>query len=1828
MKKKLLCALLTLTMCTGLLPMTAVAAECDHHTVHTADCGYVGAVEGTNCTHEHDTECYEQVLDCQHEHGDCSYVAEVEGTGCTHECGEDCAESCIHTEHDDLCGYIDGTEEVSCDHECTEACMVEKQNCQHEHDADCGYSEGTEGSPCLFQCEECNVVEEPTEEQPVILAELDETETTTDGSCAEEGCTGDYVNGFCNKVDTHYEAAVLDDGVYEIGNAGQLYWFANLVNTQELDGTPDIFNVVLTDDIVVNENVLDANGELNSTPARMWTPIGYIDGSSENRAFVGSFDGQMHTISGLYAGYTDRSDVGLFGYAEGYGNRVTVIEKLIILDSYFSGDIYIGSISGHTDANVRLFNVGSNATISGNRTYSFNYVGGLVGGLIKDAYSCFFAGKVSSACSGDSEVYPLFKNGKNTHCYYLAEKETADGGKTAEQFTSGEVAYLLQQYQDTNAFGAAETQVWGQNIDNGKTTQVLPVFSDAKVYKYTNCQTKEVHYTNDVTKTGHSFDSNGFCENCNALQEAVLNNGIYEIYNTGQFCWFAEANGNTTWGLDGRLMADIDLNPGYTFTWENDALIVKKDGTNVDPTEGIRSVAITKQSYYKKTFDGNGKNISGIYINNSSADKVGLFGWVYGGTVKDLTITNSYICGNNYVGGIAGSNYDGTIENCTSSAIVCGNDYVGGITGFNYGLNYIGTIIDCTNSGAVRGNNYVGGIAGSNNDGTITDCTNSGPVVLTGESWACAGGIAGYLVYDSRISGCINSGTITNTSNTDNGISIGGICGTNGGEVSFCYNIGTVNGISKAGGICGMNSGKISSCHSYADVTGGYSVGGICGEINTTYGTVVNSYYYGTLTGTAKDTTGTKTADEFKSGAVCWLLNGETVTGNSVWKQDLDEDPYPTFEGAFVLKTDTGYENITAMPLQEDMVEIAPVTAIYNGSEQKPTVTVDGLTEGTDYTVSMPDDMTNAGEKIITVTGINNYCGTVTKTFTITQSCTTFESGAQADKAEYTYGEIITVTAKPVATGAAPVVRMSSPVANQMALFNGDTQISEAVDAVNGVYTMTCDTADKGLNMGENTLTAKYVGNDNMASYSADVTVTLNKKELTVTGATATSRAYDTTATVDITEVGFDGKVGSDSVNVSVEGLKGTLSAADAGNYTSVTLPTLTLTGDHKDYYILTQPNTAVSTNVEITKVKDKSSAAWTNPIVNNLAKEYQIDLSECEPPVGEWGDSKTYFCKITYIGDDGAYKDKIKAEIDENGILTVSVPKVETDAEGTAAVVTVAINSQNYENWTKGILLIASNKENVTLDVFTPSKSYDGAAMAEEDIEVTAKLNGAEVTDISGYTYQWKDAEGNALEQAPVNAGSYQLMVSVKSNDAKYVGSITVPVTITKGEPDVAMLYTPITSGGKTLKDAELELDGNSTPGTLAWVLPETTAVTANTEYEWKFTPNDSANYKEMTGKIILWEKAASSGGSGGGSSTSVKADNDQVTIDTSSSSVSEKDMDKAIDKAAENDADEIIIDTNKDKVTLPENMAEKITDETDADLVVETKNGTVTIPNSTLEELDAEGKVTVEVTKDSVKISDENGELSNIGKIEVTVPYKENSETGNVAVEVTKADGTKEVIEDVYDGKNSVTFEVDGSVTFEIIDDYVPLADIPVAPENPFKDVSETDWFYKAVMYVSANGLMSGVDTDKFGPSWNTTRGMITTILWRMEGKPEAGAVPFTDVKADMYYAEAIAWAAENGIVSGYGDTFGSDDNITREQLASILFRYAQYKDMYAVTMEENLGHFSDNDKISSYAVSAMNWAVGEGIISGNDDGTLNPGGHAQRAHAAQMLMKFLEN
>lgn len=178
------------------------------------------------------------------------------------------------------------------------------------------------------------------------------------------------------------------------------------------------------------------------------------------------------------------------------------------------------------------------------------------------------------------------------------------------------------------------------------------------------------------------------------------------------------------------------------------------------------------------------------------------------------------------------------------------------------------------------------------------------------------------------------------------------------------------------------------------------------------------------------------------------------------------------------------------------------------------------------------------------------------------------------------------------------------------------------------------------------------------------------------------------------------------------------------------------------------------------------------------------------------------------------------------------------------------------------------------------------------------------------------------------------------------------------------------------------------------------------------------------------------------------------------------------------------------------------------------------------------------------------------------------------------------------------------------------------------PFTDVNTTDWCYDAVQYVYEKGMMNGTSTTTFSPGGTTTRGMIVTILHRMEGTPAATGTVFADVPTGQWYSDAVSWASANGIVGGYGNgRFGPGDPITREQMAAILNRYSTYKGYDAGTVG-NITGFSDASQVSTYAAEPMGWAIGNGLISGVGNNTLAPKGNATRAQVATILKRFCEN
>ena len=184
----------------------------------------------------------------------------------------------------------------------------------------------------------------------------------------------------------------------------------------------------------------------------------------------------------------------------------------------------------------------------------------------------------------------------------------------------------------------------------------------------------------------------------------------------------------------------------------------------------------------------------------------------------------------------------------------------------------------------------------------------------------------------------------------------------------------------------------------------------------------------------------------------------------------------------------------------------------------------------------------------------------------------------------------------------------------------------------------------------------------------------------------------------------------------------------------------------------------------------------------------------------------------------------------------------------------------------------------------------------------------------------------------------------------------------------------------------------------------------------------------------------------------------------------------------------------------------------------------------------------------------------------------------------------------------------------------------------ENPFTDVSENDWFFNDVKFVYQNGLMNGTSATTFSPEGTTSRGMIVTILWRMAGSPDMEdkiwGYPFADVDATAYYGTAVYWARLNGIAGGYDDaTFGPNDPINREQMAVMMYRYAQYMGYDTTQGGMAIREYADYGQVSSYALEAMDWANATGIVTGTSESTLSPQGQATRAQAAAMFTRFCE-
>ncbi len=312
---------------------------------------------------------------------------------------------------------------------------------------------------------------------------------------------------------------------------------------------------------------------------------------------------------------------------------------------------------------------------------------------------------------------------------------------------------------------------------------------------------------------------------------------------------------------------------------------------------------------------------------------------------------------------------------------------------------------------------------------------------------------------------------------------------------------------------------------------------------------------------------------------------------------------------------------------------------------------------------------------------------------------------------------------------------------------------------------------------------------------------------------------------------------------------------------------------------------------------------------------------------------------------------------------------------------------------------------------------------------------------------------------------------------------------------------------------------------------------------------------------------------------------------------------------------------------------------------LSVETPKGNLTFDNKaldTISSVDSEGTVNIEINTVDVSAMPEktrkeldgaiifelnvtvgDADVSNFGgTVTGSLPYtlKDGESPYDIVIVHVADDGTITKLDTIYDKDTGMAV-----FTTEHFSYYAVLAD----DISGYADISKDAWYYEAVKYVVYKGLMNGTGTTTFGPNHSMTRAMLVTTLYRLEGEPFVAAEnSFNDVAAGQWYTDAIIWASTNGIISGYGNgLFGTNDNITRQQIATILYNYADYKD-YDIESASDLTVYTDSGEISDWAVDTMKWANAEALITGRTEDTLVPKGTATRSEVATMIMRFIEN
>ena len=703
--------------------------------------------------------------------------------------------------------------------------------------------------------------------------------------------------------------------VYHISTAAQLAKLADLVNKgNNFVGK----TVILQNDIVLNVGVLDEDEQLNKGPFIEWTPIG----KDEEKPFKGTFDGNNKTVSGVYvyidAG-NDKAYLGLFGCLGEYGNQYGEIKNVGVEDSYVKGTgryAYVGGVCGYSYGSIsNSYNAGSVTGDTGEGDVPSASVGGVCGysygGTISNCYNIgsvtgedtkmngkgyAFVGGVCGSSYNYSSISNCYNAGSvtgqaKTQAYVGGVCGFSESGMISNCYNAGSVTgeaeslvYLggvcgINEGEITGCYyldvdGAPDKGIGNKDDDEAKTCPAEPgAFAEA--VNDGLVRNPETPWIGEATVVD---DQINFPILARAPEQGQ--DGIWLISSTEDLSWFAEKVNSGCAELNGKLMEDIAVSE-YTL---GDTAPAKED----------HWTPIGNYDYpFKGTFDGNGKTVSGVYIDDATSNaNLGLFGYLgQDGKIENVGVVDSYVKGTGKetsVGGVCGLS-SGSIEDSYNAGLVEGGEYafIGGVCGYS-----VGSILNSYNAGSVkRGEGIdvetefpkVGGVCGYS-AGSILNSYNAGSVGGVG-SVISVGGVCG-----DSFGSILNSYNAGSVEGTGEYVFVGGVCGNNSndgfgssGSISNSYNVGSVKGIGEyadVGGVCGFSGGSIANSYNTTSVTGGdgASVGGVCGSSG---GSIANSYNTGSVTGGDGASVGGVCGYNHEEDKItdCYYLTGTATNG-------------------------------------------------------------------------------------------------------------------------------------------------------------------------------------------------------------------------------------------------------------------------------------------------------------------------------------------------------------------------------------------------------------------------------------------------------------------------------------------------------------------------------------------------------------------------------------------------------------------------------------------------------------------------------------------------------------------------------------------------------------------------------------------------------------------------------------------------------------------------------------------------------------------------------------------------------------------------------------